>query len=143
MRTGSDGFTLIEIIIVVAILGVMIAMGVPAYSSISQSHQVKGAAENIASQVKLMRSKAMATGRPMVMHFAQDSATAGDYHVHDQGALESWELPRGIQFASGSSPGFTITRDGRVSTSSFVILQNARGHRDTVSIQVSGMVILP
>ncbi len=143
MRTGSRGFSLIELLIVVLVLGLMIAMGVPAYSSISRSYQVKGAAENIASEVKLMRSKAMATGRSMTIHFAMDSTNAGDYHVHDSGRITKWDLPRGISFASGSAGGFTITRDGRVSTSSYVILQNDRGKRDTVSVQLSGLVLTP
>ncbi len=143
MPRETSGFSLIEMLIVVSLLGILVAMGVPAYSNISSSYQVKGAAENVAAQVKLMRSKAMATGRPMIVHFAKDSTNAGDYHAHDNGQITSWKLPRGVTYATGSSPGFTVTRDGRVSTSSFIIVQNDRGMRDTVSVQLSGLVLAP
>jgi len=143
MRTDPRGFSLIELLIVVVVLGLVVAMGVPAYSSISRSYQVKGAAENIAAEVKLMRSKAMATGRSMTIHFVMDSTNAGDYHVHDLGGIAKWDLPRGVSFASGSAAGFTVTRDGRVSNSSYIILQNDRGTRDTISVQLSGLVLAP
>lgn len=143
MRTDPRGFSLIEMLIVVTVIGLLIAMSVPTYSSISRSYQVKGAAENIAAEVKLMRSKAMATGRSMTIHFAMDSTDAGDYHVHDSGRITKWDLPRGISYAVGSAVGFTITRDGRVSNSSYVILQNDRGNRDTISVQLSGLVLTP
>lgn len=141
MRTNPRGFSLVELLFVVVILGIVVAMGVPAYSRISQSYQVKGAAENIAAEVKLMRSKAMATGRSATIHFVMDSTNAGDYHVHESGGIKKYDLPRGVSYASGSAAGFTVTRDGRVSTSSYVILQNTRGERDTISVQLSGLVL--
>ncbi|MEO5989831.1 MAG: prepilin-type N-terminal cleavage/methylation domain-containing protein [Candidatus Eisenbacteria bacterium] len=145
MRLQPDprGFTLIELLIVITVMGLLIAMSIPSYSRISRSYQVKGAAENIAAEVKLMRSKAMATGRSMTIHFAMDSTNAGDYHVHDTGRITKWDLPRGISYASGSAAGFTITRDGRVNTSSYIILQNDLGKKDTVSVQLSGLVLTP
>ncbi len=143
-RCGNQrGFSLIEMMIVVLVLGISVAIGVPAYTSISRSYQVKGAAENIGGQVKLMRSKAMATGRSLTMHFVLDSTSAGDYHVHDNGRIVKWDLPRGVTYASGSSTGFTIMRDGRISTSSYVIVRDERGNRDTVSVQLSGLVLMP
>jgi hypothetical protein len=77
------------------------------------------------------------------MHFTYNySACSGcDYHIHyPSGIGATWNLPDGITYYSvGVNP--TMTKDGRANASGDVILQNRRGSRDTVSVQMSGLVL--
>ncbi len=84
----------------------------------------------------------MSTHTPQTIHFAIDSAGAGDFHVHNGAVTNHWDLPRDITFASGSGTGFTLATDGRSSSSQYIIVKDPTGQRDTVSIQLSGIVLV-
>jgi prepilin-type N-terminal cleavage/methylation domain-containing protein len=143
MTARRNGFSLIEMMIVVGVMGVMFAMGIPAYNLWARSQSLHGATRTIAAEVQQMRARAMATGRTQTIHFALDSTGAGDYHVHENGGITaSFDLPRNIVYSRRSQGGFSITPDGRASASRLIILRDGRGYRDTVSVQLSGLVIL-
>jgi prepilin-type N-terminal cleavage/methylation domain-containing protein len=143
MNRTARGFSLVEMAVVLLVFGMVLAFSVPAFQSISQSQRLKGAAENIAGQLRLAREKAIATGESQEMHFTLNypSGTDFDYHIHNAGVIGgSWALPRGISFYSvGVNP--RMLTDGRASASGSIVLQDNRGNRDTVSVQLSGLVL--
>ena len=63
MTRCSRGFTLVEMLIVVLLMGLMLGFAVPALRRMGNTHGLKGAKENIISQVQLARSRAISTGR--------------------------------------------------------------------------------
>lgn len=140
----SQGFTLIEMMVAVAILGIILTFSLPGIQGSLRTQRLRGAADNIASQVRLARSTAMASGIARPMHFAEDSA-GYDYHIHmADGSLKGWSLPEGVHytFASDSSTGFVVQTSGRASQSLNLVLVNAAGLRDSVTIQVSGYILV-
>jgi len=131
--------------VTILILGLLLAISVPTIQSLSGSYTLKGNSEAIAGQLRLAREKAIATGNRQPMHFFYNTL-GGDYHIHyPSGVGAKWSLSKGIVYywGSGTLPGDTVTMtpDGRANQSGMVILQNPRGIRDTVSIQVSGLVL--
>ena len=143
MKTHASGFSLIEMMVVIAVMGIMVAMSIPAYNLWARTQSMHGAAQSIAAEVQQMRARAMATGRTQTIHFAMDSTNAGDYHVHENGRVTAaFDLPTNVQWSVFNQGGFSVTPDGRASVSRLIILRDRRGNRDTVSVQLSGLVIL-
>lgn len=58
-RNGQGGFGLIELMIAIAIFGIIIAMGAPSFSTWIQSSQVRTAAESIVNGMQLARAEAV------------------------------------------------------------------------------------
>ena len=139
-RHPERGFSLIELMIVITIIGLMLLITIPTYHALSQDQQLRGAAGSIVGQVQLARVSAMATGRTQTLNF-DTSTSPPSMTVFDAVNHHSWTLPKGISFVSGTANSFTMTRDGRASTSQFIVLQNRNGRRDTVSVQTSGLAL--
>lgn len=144
MRT-EKGVTLVELSLVILVMGLMFAMGFPALQSMNQTLQLQGASQNVAAQLRLAREKAIATGQSQIIHFTPNypSGTTIDFHLHNSSVGAGWSFPNGVTYY-GTYPSYssvTFTRDGRASSSGFVVLTNTRGARDTVSVQLSGMVV--
>ena len=140
----ARGFSLIELAIVVLVMGMVIAMAVPAMTGFRSSHAVRTAAENIAGQLRLARERAISTGVTQTVRF-QANTYGGDYHVVDGTTIgTASKLPRGVQYlwSVGTQDTFRLTKDGRSQESGTVIVQDGRGVRDSVSVQQSGMVLI-
>src|SRR5204863_4481727 len=138
------GFTLVELAITIIILGMLFAMGIPAFRSLSQTQLLVSNTENIAAQLRMTRQRALSQSGDQVLHFTANFLNS-DYHIHQPSGyiLPLGKLSPGISFYAGvgTSASFTMHRDGTCDPSAMVILQNTRGMRDTVSVQVSGLVL--
>jgi prepilin-type N-terminal cleavage/methylation domain-containing protein len=143
--TRARGFTLIELLTVVFVLGLIAAFAVPAYRRIGQTLELRGAAEGVAAQLNLARLKAINTGTAQPVHFYYGLYDF-DYHIHVPGqpVRVGWKLPRGVVYrwetGTLTAQNVTLQTNGRADHSGMVILSNARGQRDTVTVQLSGMV---
>jgi prepilin-type N-terminal cleavage/methylation domain-containing protein len=148
---STRGFSLVEMLITVLVLGMVIAFSVPAFQSFGNTNRLHGATENLAANMRVLREKAMATGQCQTLHFTVNfpPPQTWDYHVHN-GVVTSpgWSLPSGVTATAFINPVFK--RDGRVYTDcasatpagGIVVLRNARGERDTVNILSSGLIVL-
>ena len=142
-RLDARGYSLLELAIVIVVMGIGLAISVPAYRNYRESNSLKAATENIAGQLRLAREKAISTGSQEEIHFSPGYAGA-DYHIHNNGVVGAkWLLPSGVSFYYGVGTNwmYRMTKDGRCFDSGLIILQDSRGRRDTVSVQVSGLII--
>ena len=136
----STGFTLIELMIVLGVISLMLAISITAYHSFSGDQQLHGAAQAVGAQVQLARMRAMSTGITQTVNF-NTTTTPPSVYVLDSSHARSWTLPKGITFATGGASSFTLTSDGRASASQYIVIQNAKGLRDPVSVETSGLVL--
>src|SRR5262245_26328932 len=92
------GFTLVELAITIIILGMLIAMGIPAFRSLSQSQQLVANTENVAAEFRMLRQRALSQGSDQILHFTANFMNS-DYHLHQ---------PSGYVYPLGKfSPGIT------------------------------------
>jgi prepilin-type N-terminal cleavage/methylation domain-containing protein len=140
VTSPSQGFTLIELMIVLAIFGTMLSFGLPAFGRYLQSQQLRGTSQNLVQTVQLQRTRAMSIGQTVTLSF--DTGASPAWTIVGGGTTNRRGLPNGLRFASVSPTTLTITRDGRVNTSGLVVFENRLGRRDTVSIQVSGLALI-
>jgi len=142
-KPNDSGFTLLELMFVVIIMGTMIAMSIPSMRGFRQAYDLRSATENIAGQLTLARQKAMAIDTTQTIHFTLNYQSC-DYHIHNGATVgPKWDLPNGIIYywGTGTWSSYRMTSDGRCLDSGMIVLEDPRGKRDTVSVLRSGLIL--
>ena len=143
MLRSNRGFTLVEMMIVVLLMGLMLAFAVPALRRLGNSQGLKGAKENMISQIQLARAKAISTGIDQPVHFNNNYGF--NYHIHPSGVgtpTTGWVFPNGVSYGvSTFSSSVTMYANGKASNSVTIPLMNLQGARDTLVVLTSGLVM--
>lgn len=117
MQKSKPGFTLIEILIVMAIMGIVAMMALPKMGHMNDRNQMRSAKDGIAAKLAAARAAAIATGRQSKFYVEGDSMRMTTFN----GAVETSKgttvyLTR--QFGvTVLSPNISIAFDGRGMTS--------------------------
>jgi len=77
----NSGFTLLELMIVIAIIGITSAIAVPNFISWLPKNRMKSAARDIYSTIQSARIRAVKEGRRVVVDFNTGTGAAGTYNV--------------------------------------------------------------
>jgi type IV fimbrial biogenesis protein FimT len=72
-RQGARGFTLIELIVTITLLGILIALGLPSFTTWTHNSQVRSVAESLQTGVRLAQAEAVRRNRQVVMAFTNDA----------------------------------------------------------------------
>jgi len=159
------GYTLLELVLVVTVLGIVLAISYPVVTSMYAHEKVKSAADSVRASLAKARSQAMSEGRPYKMavvpnkgsyRIAPDSPSywsgsgSGDQGSGVSGSLVATQkLPYGIRFSTGGAvPAASSSMDDDTSadtedweswSSTATFLPDGTATEDTdITLQVSG-----
>ncbi len=117
---GNKGFTVLELVLVVAIVGIIVAIAVPSMQSTTDSYNVTTAADQLAGEIQTGRLLAVTRNATLQMVF---DSVKGTYQVTDPDDPDNpprsqKSLPTGVTFqlapatltffSRGNSPGAVI-----------------------------------
>lgn len=72
----ASGFTILEVMVVVAIIGILLALVTPSIRSMTDKQQVRGACESIYQSLALPRSSAVSLNKNVTFNFRSSNAGA-------------------------------------------------------------------
>ena len=127
MREENGGFTLAELLIVVAIIAVLVAIAIPVFTSALENSREATDAANIRSAYAEVAAKALTDSSTAVTATVEKQQTQSGWQntaleniagiaVTDLNSTESTT----IQYTPSTDSAVTITIDGQPATSSFV-----------------------
>jgi type IV fimbrial biogenesis protein FimT len=121
-RRGSGGFTLIEMLVTVTILGVLLAIAAPALQQLILNQGVKTASFDLYSALEYARSEAIKRNGSITLKAGAvtDGAWTTGWRVNDSASnsLRSWSPASGLAITEkvGSATAVTFAKDGHLTT---------------------------
>jgi len=123
-RDRGKGFTLVEVIVIVAIVGMLIGIGIPALQRLIVRSKLEGAAKQTATMMLSARFQAIKRGETVLVQVDTesldiiafvDSDLSGSYEGANDTLLNAAALTAGVEFAAPDSQdviqGFETTGD--------------------------------
>lgn len=144
-----EGFSISELLTVIALMALLILFGGPAMADGYRSYKVRSTADILATDVRAMRYAAVATRASLTMTLNNQShATAPNQYSYTnakgQAVIRSLESGVNIETGSAASISFGITgATGLTSSQTLIVsmpINSDRGDRYTISVSPSGTV---
>lgn len=118
LYASSKGFTLVELLIAIVIIGILAAVGVPSFQALMDKKRLQGAADNVLADLRYVQSESVKQNRDITVTFTEGSSWAYSF---------SPALSAGVTASGGNYRGTSMV----VFTASDVITFEAK--RSTVS----------
>ncbi len=139
----QDGFTLVEILVALTIIGILSAIAIPNWSTLLPTYALKGAARQVQSELHKTKSRAVAENTKFRLIFSTASYSIERYSgTSYQATGENKPLPAGITLASTSDTtlGFTSRGTSIDSTDKTVKLCNIKSAGKNVVLSDLGRI---
>ncbi|MEO8155445.1 MAG: GspH/FimT family pseudopilin [Rhizobacter sp.] len=87
-RPFASGFTLIEMVVTVAVVGIVMTTATPSLASLIDTRRIDGAATQVASDLQFARAEAVSRNQPVRISFQSDATTGGSCYVIHTGSAD-------------------------------------------------------
>lgn len=141
-RSKQIGFTLIEAMVTVAILGILVTIAAPSFTDLLRSNRVASATNERVAALSFARSEAIKQRQPIRI-VRLDGSWAGRWAARgsDDKDIRVWDsLPNNFS-VTGPNGDLTFLPDGRSNTSSSFVISLGDTSR-TVSVSATGRIRL-
>lgn len=147
MRTHPRGFTLIEILIVVTLVGILMTVGIPRFREASSKQSVRGAMSALASMHA--RAKAIAIQRARTTALRLDAAAGTAVIVSSGiggtvdtvGSVESMVQRFGVTFTTTQTGLIFSPRGIGTNSAATTIIITKAGFSDTLTVSAAGRLM--
>jgi len=118
-RQKSAGFTLVEAMTVIAIIGILVGIAVPSYRDMIERNQLKQAAESLKSDIQFARTEAIKRSQNIVVSRSPGSAGSWCYGLNVNNACDCTQAEScSIRTVSGSNFSPAVTMNASASSNS-------------------------
>ncbi|HEU4500943.1 MAG TPA: GspH/FimT family pseudopilin [Nitrospira sp.] len=141
---ASSGRTLLELLVVLAIAGIMASMAGPAFQSLNARLQARTATAEIASTLRMARQLAMARRERLLMRFDLSGKTISLQRAEADGILNVYRYgDKGIVVDEPTAGcDLLFHPSGRSATASTIIIHDRDNRRTTITVSLSGRVVI-
>lgn len=142
-RRHSSGFTITELLVAVAVLGILAALAAPSFRSLTQAQQVKAASFELFAALSLARSEAIKRNGNITVTPAAGGWEDGWSMASGGTAISTHGILRGV-VVTGGPASVVYARTGRISGASAPSFQidnqtTATANVRCIRIDLSGM----
>jgi type IV fimbrial biogenesis protein FimT len=88
LNTSRNGFTLIELIIVVTIIGIIAAITLPSFKSLLENRKLIAAADTLQSDFQFAKSESIKRNKAMVLSFENKGSANWCYGINESVACD-------------------------------------------------------
>jgi prepilin-type N-terminal cleavage/methylation domain-containing protein len=139
------GFTFIEVLIVIALLGLLVGLSIPFYQSFQVSNQLDTTAFEIVQTLRLAQAKAMAgeNEENFGVHFESQKFVLfeGDVYQNADPANEVTEIPKTLSVATSFGQNIIFSRiKGETSPGGTVTVRSDINESKAIQINVKGNI---
>jgi prepilin-type N-terminal cleavage/methylation domain-containing protein len=102
-RRGQSGFTAVELLVVVAIIGIIVAVAVPLIAENVRQAKIRAAGDQFSMSLKAARMIAVSTHADVAVTVTTDPTNTYSY-TDNKGAFREFAMPDGVIIASSDNP---------------------------------------
>lgn len=139
--SGSRGVSMSELLVVLAILGIAVAIGIPLVNQQIRMAKIRGAADQLAMDIKAARMIAVSTRSDVDLTINAQPSNFYEY-TDNQGKTRRIEMPEGVRITSTTSP-MTFHLNGSLNSPATTVLEIDLGsnltERWTISTTILGV----
>jgi len=154
-RTAQAGFSMAEMLIVIAFIGIAVGIGIPLVNEQVRIAEVRSSADDLALHLRAARMIAVAKHKTIVFTVSADPTNTFSYAASDNSAIFSggsdprlrgpFKMPTRVKIATGSDGTINFFQNGAVDFSSSVILESQVSdslERWTATVNTVGLTTL-
>ena len=120
VRPDSAGFTLVELMIALAVLAVLLALAVPNFNDASLSARLNGFANSLVAAAQVARSEAIKRNSTITLCASSDGATCAGSGGWEQGWVVLTDAPAVLQAQQPLPSEFKVIQAGGTASVNFL-----------------------
>lgn len=149
-RQAEGGFTLAELVMVIAVIGILSLMAIPAFLSYYQAATLKSGSQQVVTLVNQARELAIKQNDNVCvklpsatqMLYALGSCTGSAWVSAGTDAAGNIKLPTGITMTASTNPIFNYVGSA-LPAATYTLTNTQTGATLTVSVAASGRITIP